>query len=203
MIYQGAEAKIIRSTYLDIDVICKKRVQKRYRIQQLNNQLISSRTKEEAKLIGLARSQGVSVPIIYDIDIIEGILTMSYIDGIRIKDMYDMLSKKERKHLCIIIGETIAKLHNNDIIHGDITTSNLIYMDGKVYLIDFGLGEINPEVETKGVDLHVMMEAMESTHSQHASDFSFVLEGYKNIYKKNADEVIKKIDEIVRRGRYR
>ncbi len=203
MIYQGAEAKIIRSTYLDIDVICKKRVQKRYRIQQINDQLINSRTKEEAKLMGLARSQGVPVPIIYDIDIIKGILTMSYIDGLRIKDMYDGLSKQERKQLCIIIGETIAQLHNKDIIHGDITTSNMIHLDGKVYLIDFGLGEINPEVETKGVDLHVLMEAMESTHSQHASDFSFVLDGYKNIYTKNADEVIKKIDEIVRRGRYR
>jgi Kae1-associated kinase Bud32 len=203
MIYQGAEAKIIRSTYHDLPVICKKRIQKRYRLSEIDDQLIGARTKEEAKLMGFARTQGVPVPIIFDIDVMNGIIIMQFLDGARIKDIFDDISKKERKELCLIIGETIAKLHNKDIIHGDITTSNMIYQDGKVYLIDFGLGEINPEVETKGVDLHVLMEAIESTHSQHASDFSWVLEGYRNIYMKNADEVLKKIDEIVQRGRYR
>ena len=203
IIYQGAEAKIIRSTFFNIPVVRKHRMVKRYRIQQLNDQLISTRTKEEAKLMGLSRQQGVSVPLIYDIDIINGIITMGYLDGPRVKDIFDSLSKKKRKQLCFIIGDTIARLHSNDIIHGDLTTSNMIFAYDNVYMIDFGLGEISPEIETKGVDLHVLMEAMESTHAQHAKDFQFVLEGYKKTYLHNADEVIKKIDDIVKRGRYR
>jgi Kae1-associated kinase Bud32 len=72
-----------------------------------------------------------------------------------------------------------------------------------MYFIDFGLGEINPDVEAKGVDLHVLMEAMESTHSAFASDFSFVFDGYKQNYHDDAAMVEKKIKEIIKRGRYR
>jgi Kae1-associated kinase Bud32 len=203
MIYQGAEAKIIRSTYHNIPVVRKERLVKRYRIKQLNDQLISARTKEEAKLMGLARRNGVPVPVIYDIDIVNGILTMAYLDGPRVKDIFDLVSEQERKHVCFLIGETIARLHSNNIIHGDLTTSNMIVLYEKIYLIDFGLGEINPEIESKGVDLHVLMEAMESTHAQHATNFQYVLEGYKKTYPLHADEVIQKIDDIVMRGRYR
>ena len=47
------------------------------------------------------------------------------------------------------------------------------------------------------------MEAIESTHSKYANCFDYVLEGYKKELKDNAELVIKKIEEIVRRGRYR
>ena len=105
--------------------------------------------------------------------------------------------------LCEKIGTSIACLHNNDIIHGDITTSNILIDSEKITFIDFGLGEKNSEVESKGVDLHVLMEAIESTHSQYSQCFKYVLDGYKKEYKKNAKTVISKIDEIVKRGRYR
>jgi Kae1-associated kinase Bud32 len=79
----------------------------------------------------------------------------------------------------------------------------MILMDDKIHFIDFGLGEKNSEIEAKGVDLHVLMEAIESTHSQYSNCFDYVLEGYKNELKDNANLVIKKIEEIVKRGRYR
>ena len=72
-----------------------------------------------------------------------------------------------------------------------------------IYFIDFGLGEISNEIEAKGVDLHVLMEAIESTHSKYSNYFKYVLEGYKKELKDDADLIIKKIDEIVKRGRYR
>jgi len=165
--------------------------------------LISMRTKEESKLITEARLYGVSVPIIYDVDLDDAVITMEYLKGKRVKDILNDLSEKERQDLCRKIGESIAKFHNNDIIHGDITTSNMILLDDRVHFIDFGLGEKNGEIEAKGVDLHVLMEAIESTHSKYSNCFEYVLEGYKNALKDDANLVIKKIQDIVKRGRYR
>jgi N6-L-threonylcarbamoyladenine synthase/protein kinase Bud32 len=203
ILYQGAEAKIIQSTFFDKKVVKKHRIKKTYRIKEIDEVLIANRTKEEAKLIHVARKQGVCVPIIYDVDIKKGIIVMAYIKGKRIKEVFDKLRQEKRRDLCVLIGENIAKLHNKDIIHGDITTSNMILDDHKIFFIDFGLGEINNEVESRGVDLHVLMEAMESTHSQYANDFSYVLKGYENIYHGDIKQVKQKIKDIVKRGRYR
>ena len=76
-------------------------------------------------------------------------------------------------------------------------------MNDRVHFIDFGLGEKNTEIEAKGVDLHVLMEAIEATHSKYSNCFNYVLDGYKKHLKQDANQVIKKIEEIVRRGRYR
>ena len=203
IIYQGAEAKICKSKYMKFEVIKKRRINKSYRIKEIDNRLIFYRTKEESKLMTEARKYGVSVPIIFDIDTVKGIITMEYLKGKRIKDILNDLTEKERVRICRMIGESFAKLHNNDIIHGDITTSNMIYQDDRIHFIDFGLGEKNSEIEAKGVDLHVLMEAIESTHSRYSNCFNYVLEGYKSNLKDDADLVIKKIAEIVKRGRYR
>ena len=203
ILYQGAEAKICRTEYMGFDVVQKRRVSKSYRIKNIDDQLISYRTKEEAKLMTEARIHGVSVPTIYDVDLEEGIITMDYLNGKRIKDILNGLSEEERARICNKIGQNIAKFHNNDIIHGDITTSNMILMDDKIHFIDFGLGEKNSEIEAKGVDLHVLMEAIESTHSRYSNCFDYVLEGYKKELKDDANHIIKKIEEIVKRGRYR
>jgi Kae1-associated kinase Bud32 len=203
IIYQGAEAKICKSRYMDFDVVKKRRLNKSYRINEIDNRLIFYRTKEESKLIAEARKHGVSVPIIFDVDTKKGIITMEYLHGKRIKDILNGLNEKERARICKMIGESIAKLHNNNIIHGDITTSNMIFQDDRIHFIDFGLGEKNSEVEAKGVDLHVLMEAIESTHSRYSDCFNYVLEGYKNKLDNDANLVIRKIEDIVKRGRYR
>jgi len=203
VLYQGAEAKICRSKYMSFETVEKRRISKSYRIKNIDNRLISYRTKEEAKLMIEARNYGVSVPVIYDVDLENGIIKMEYLKGKRIKDILNNLDEDERSRICQMIGESIAKLHNNNIIHGDITTSNMILMNNKIHFIDFGLGEKNSEIEAKGVDLHVLMEAIESTHSRYSNCFDYVLEGYKNELKDDANPVIKKIEEIVRRGRYR
>lgn len=203
ILYRGAEAEIRLSNYMGYKSIQKRRVRKVYRIKNIDNRLISSRTKGETKLIAEARKQGVSVPIIYDADLEYGTITMEYIEGKRVKDILNELSEGERARICEKIGENIAKLHNSDIIHGDLTTSNMILFDDRIYFIDFGLGEKNGEMESKGVDLHVLMEAIESTHSRHANCFDYVLDGYKKELKEDANLVVKKIEEIVKRGRYR
>ena len=203
IIYQGAEAKISISKYMGMKVIKKRRISKKYRIKNIDNKLISYRTKEEAKLIIDSRKSGVCVPIIYDIDLLNGIITMEYLKGKRIKDILNNINEKDRNIICEKIGESVAMLHNKDIIHGDITTSNMIIFNDNIHFIDFGLGEKNSEIEAKGVDLHVLMEAIESTHSKYSNCFEHVLKGYKRKLYSNAELVIKKIEDIVKRGRYR
>lgn len=203
ILYRGAEAEIRLAEYMGFKVVQKKRIPKSYRIKHIDDRLISFRTKEESKLITEARTHGVSVPIIYDVDQKNGTITMEYVKGKRIKDILNDLSEKERARICKKIGVSIARFHNNDIIHGDITTSNMILLDDQVHFIDFGLGEKNSEIEAKGVDLHVLMEALESTHSKYANCFDYVIDGYKKESKGNANAVVKKIEEIVKRGRYR
>lgn len=203
ILYRGAEAKIQLSEYMGFKVVEKRRIRKLYRIKNIDDRLISYRTKEEAKLMTEARNYGISVPIIYDVNLEEGIITMEYLDGERIKDILNDISEKERIQICNKIGESIACFHNNDIIHGDITTSNMILLDDRVHFIDFGLGEKNGEIETKGVDLHVLMEALESTHSKYTNCFKYVLDGYRKEFKGDVNVVVKKIEEIVKRGRYR
>lgn len=217
LIKRGAEAEIYLSKWLDRDVIVKKRIAKRYRNKELDRALRAKRIKTEAKLISDVRALGISTPIIYDIDTVECKLTMEHVDGIRVKEILPKLSEKERKKLCNRIGRDIGILHNNDIIHGDLTTSNMIVTgdtensrnlpkacklpkDYKVYFIDLSMGEKNNEIEAKGTDLHVLKEAFESTHSE-LNCFGYVLDGYRKGYDK-ADDVIMKIDEITKRGRY-
>jgi Kae1-associated kinase Bud32 len=203
ILYRGAEAVICLTRYRGRQIVQKRRVKKSYRIKEIDGHLISSRTREEAKLITLARRCGVSVPLISDVDLAAGVITMEYLRGKRIKDILNSLGALERARICRMIGESIARLHNHDIIHGDITTSNMILLDDRIHFIDFGLGSINGEVEAKGVDLHVLMEAFDSTHSQFPDCFSQVFEGYAQHFQGDASAIKKKIDDIVRRGRYR
>jgi len=203
ILYRGAEAEIQLSTHMGFKVVKKQRVKKSYRIKNIDDRLISFRTKEEAKLMTEARQHGVPIPIIYDVDLKNGAITMEYLEGNRVKDILNDLSQEERTKLCNKIGQNIARLHNNDIIHGDITTSNMILFNDRVHFIDFGLGEKSCEIETKGVDLHVLMEAIESTHSKYSDCFKSVLDGYKKELTDDAKPVINKIEEIVKRGRYR
>ena len=91
IIYRGAEAEIHLGKYMGFNVVQKRRIHKTYRIKNIDDRLISQRTKEEAKLMTEARTHGVSIPIIYDVDTENGIITMEYLKGKRIKDILELL----------------------------------------------------------------------------------------------------------------
>jgi Kae1-associated kinase Bud32 len=201
LIKRGAEAEIHLSEWRGRKVAIKKRIPKSYRNEKIDKRLREARTKLEAKMISEARSFGVPTPIIYDVDTKESKIVMQYVDGERIKEALHNSNQEEQKRLCRGIGECVGKLHANDLIHGDLTTSNMILMDDRIYFIDFSLGGKNKEIEAKGVDLHLLMEAFESTHSSILDKFDFVIKGYKSEYN-DADKVIKKVKEIEKRGRY-
>lgn len=201
IIRRGAEAEIHLTEWMGRKVVSKHRVPKNYRLPALDRSLRISRTKKEAKLISDVRQLGICTPIIFDIDLEEHKIIMEYIDGPRFKDIIPELDDKTRNKLFHKLGCDIGSLHKNDIVHGDLTTSNIIKRGDKLYFIDFSLGDKAEDIESKGVDLHLLMEAFESTHPEYMEEFKYILQGYSEEYPA-ASEVINKINEIVKRGRY-
>lgn len=104
-------------------------------------------------------------------------------------------------------GKIIGKLHFASIIHGDLTTSNMLLKggdDGSIYFIDFGLSSISAQLEDKAVDLYVLERAILSTHSQHAAFiFDEILKGYQLEYKAGFDQVLDRLNQVRLRGRKR
>lgn len=188
LIASGAEAVITREG----DTIIKTRIEKRYRLPEIDRILRRERTKAEAKLISEARRCGVPTPIIRDVTDFE--IKMEYIDGIALKHVIT-------PELCEKTGELIGRLHTCGIMHGDLTTSNILVKEGKLYLIDFGLAYLDKTLEARGVDVHVLFQTFESTHEGH----EVLIEAFKKGYKKKAafaNEVFERVKEIESRGRY-
>jgi Kae1-associated kinase Bud32 len=178
----------------------KVRLSKGYRHPHLDEDLRSSRVRVEARLFREARRLGVSVPILYDVDLVENRIIMEFIDGPTAKDALAS-DARDAEELCYRIGFAVGRLHSGDVIHGDLTTSNMIVRDRRLYLVDFGMGEKRGDVEAKGVDLHLLREAFFSAHSERAELFGEVLRGYREAYG-DAEAVIAKAKEIEKRGRY-
>lgn len=211
LIKKGAEANLLLEDFSKVlhpagegRVVVKHRISKAYRVPELDLSLRDSRTALEAKLLADAKRAGVPTPVIYEIDRVGTRLVMEYVRGRQVKLILEKLEPSERRAICKLIGKQIARLHLAGIIHGDLTTSNMIRTrGGKVYFIDFGLGEYNPSVEARGVDLHLLKRTLQSTHFRVADEaFEAVIDGYKCELGKKADEVLARVVEIERRGRY-
>lgn len=90
---------------------------------------------------------------------------MEYIVGIKLKDHINKSNKEEAENIIKLLALIIKKLHSFNIIHGDLTTSNMIYQeDGSIVLLDFGLSTMNGSVEDKAVDLYLFERAFVATH---------------------------------------
>jgi TP53 regulating kinase-like protein len=205
LLTKGAEASLYVSDWHGRKVVTKVRIPKRYRPEALDKQIRSYRTVHEPQLMHEAKAAGVPTPLIYLVNVREASITMEYIEGKQVKQLLNKASKAERKELCVRIGELVGKLHKEGLIHGDLTTSNMILnLEGKIFFVDFGLGEKNIEIEAKGVDLHLLKRALQSTHYMFWEEFfENVLYGYRLVLGEDlAEKVYEKISEIERRGRY-
>ncbi len=197
----GAEAKLDSSTWLGRSVVLKQRVVKGYRHPVLDKTLQTTRIKNEARLMSEARRAGIAVPVIYSVDLPETRMVMEEIRGARVKDALDELPMDEAKRVCEKIGEIAAKLHMNDIVHGDLTTSNMLLDGDRIVLIDFSLGSKSSETEDKGVDMHLLEEAFHSAHYKRSELYDTVKDSYVRAYP-GGQEVLRKVKEIEKRGRY-
>jgi len=202
---KGAEASLFLENWHSRKVIMKKRLLKNYRLPNLDEQIRTYRTIHEPQLIHRAKKAGVPTPLLFMIDVKNSTIIMEFVEGKQVKQVLNHFEKEERLRLCRYIGELIGRLHNHGIIHGDLTTSNMILTPyDKVVFVDFGLGEYSTELEIRGVDLHLMKRAFQSTHFRYAKEcFYAVMEGYEKVMgKETTKNVLEKIKEIEKRGRY-
>ncbi|KAK5063097.1 hypothetical protein LTR84_005173 [Exophiala bonariae] len=128
------------------------------------------------------------------------------------------------------IGRAVGALHSQGgVIHGDLTTSNIMIrplsssspsssppstsssslppdLTGAIYLIDFGLATQSMQDEDRAVDLYVLERAFGSTHPRQEDWFDAEVlqstDGYRGSFK-GAGVVLKRLEEVRLRGRKR
>lgn len=201
LIAQGAESKL----FLDSHKIIKQRFKKTYRINEIDDKLRKFRAKREAKILEKLKAINFSSPILVKSDEKQN-LEIEFIDG---KILRDVLEKSSHVNLGKEIGEKVAVLHNNGIIHGDLTTSNMIFgknlisKKDEIFFIDFGLSFFSEKIEDKAVDLHLLKEALESKHSEIWEEcYNAALESYGRLAF-NSKEILKRLKTVESRGRYK
>lgn len=174
-------------------VVVKHRVKKSYRHPQLDTHLRLARTKREAKVLGkLQKYSFVPRLKVHNEKNEKDTLSMSFISG---KQVRDVLNKKNCRMLGEEIGRKIKQLHDEGIIHGDLTTSNMIFSD-EVYFIDFGLSFFSTKIEDKAVDLHLLKETLHGRHYAVADAcFAAITEGYGD------KAVLARLAAVEQRGR--
>jgi TP53 regulating kinase-like protein len=238
LITQGAEGRLYKTTYLFPSIPCalKYRPPKPYRHPTLDARLTRARILAEARVLVKCRRDGVPVPAIYCVDEAAGWLMMEWVEGVpvrmginewlgeRVKDGEEEEEKvKEQKGALVDImrriGDAVGRLHKTGVVHGDLTTSNMMLrptsggseeveggrdrvLEGDIVLIDFGLATQSTSEEDRAVDLYVLERAFGSTHPRAESLFDEVLNGYRATFKQ-AGQVLKKLEDVRMRGRKR
>lgn len=186
---RGAEAVV----EIYPDRVVKTRVPKSYRIRELDERLRTERTRAEAKIISEARRLGIPTPVVYDVGRFS--LSMELIDGAPLKAVIN-------PDLSHAAGVLVGRLHNGGLIHGDLTTSNMIVRAGRIYLIDFGLSFWDATLESRGVDVHVYYQTLISSHENHEELMEAFAAGYRSSFA-GGDDVMRRVKEIEYRGRYK
>jgi len=200
---KGAEAELLELTVDGEDALSKKRIPKGYRSAALDESIRKKRTRGEVKLLAAAAS-AVNAPRIISVDEKKSEIVMEFISG---KVLKEAISK--RPMLCAEAGKKIKALHDIGIIHGDLTTSNILAAEenaatkeriakkGELFFIDFGLGYFSRKLEDKATDLVVFKKTFNATHSSLKNGWGLVMKGY------NADkEMLARMEAIEKRARY-
>ncbi len=192
VINEGAEAQIIQ---IDNNTLKKVRLSKPYRISLIDDKLRKSRNKREFKVLKKLFDNNINVPEPYELnDSNEDThFTFEFINGENLKYVLD-------KKLLFKAFDEIIKVHNLDIVHGDLTTLNMLVKDEKVYLIDFGLSEFSIKIEDKAVDLNLFFNCIKNEHQQFQIAKASLIERYCDKVSKGK-EIVKRLENIEGRGR--
>ncbi len=204
LIYKGAEAELYLESWCGSTAVRKTRLPKPYRVAQLDVAIRRARTVHETNLMHEARKLGVPVPAIQHIDPETSSFIMDYVNGPTLKEQLYTVSSVTRRKQCNLMGRMVALIHKGGIVHGDLTISNVLCADDRLFLIDFGLGDFSTQLEDRGVDLLLLNRAMKSTHIRfHEEIFTAFLNGYcRTVGKRSGTEAVSKMREVERRGRY-
>lgn len=193
-IAQGAEAIL----YKDNNKVIKERFSKKYRLAHLDESLRKFRTRREAKILGKLEEMKFPSPHLIDFSDKRMSITMDFVAGERLRDV---LATDNFQQFAKEMGKKIGKLHIENIVHGDLTTSNMMVKEGKINFIDFGLSSFSDKIEDKAVDLFLLDRALESKHYLFYPEiFDRVVEGYKE-GNPEATAVLERFVAVKGRGR--
>ncbi|KAL8730939.1 MAG: hypothetical protein Q9166_003729 [cf. Caloplaca sp. 2 TL-2023] len=244
----GAEAHLYTTIFLTPSRKCilKYRPPKPYRHPILDTRLTRHRILSEARTLVKCRREGVPVPGVLSLDADNGWMMMEFVEGGTVKERLQKLRERwkgrekegevwearerEVQGLMRRIGEAVGSMHDVGVVHGDLTTSNLmlrssheatestttigevhpegdryleegeVSLEGEIILIDFGLAGQNIQDEDRAVDLYVLERAFGSTHPEIEEVFQKALGAYGESYK-GAKVVLKRLEEVRMRGR--
>ncbi|RYP53746.1 hypothetical protein DL768_001346 [Monosporascus sp. mg162] len=257
LIAQGAEGRLYKTTYLDPSRPCalKYRPPKSWRHPALDARLTRHRILAEARLLARCRRDGVRVPAVYALDEAAGWLALEWVAGAPVRaalnawlarrrardagagrDVEEPLDGKGESDAPLLaimrrVGEAVGALHRVGVVHGDLTTSNMMLrpfgggetaavngldgtaadrdddddarlLDGEIVIIDFGLASQGSADEDRAVDLYVLERAFASTHPRAEGLFPVLLDGYRGSFKQ-APVVLRKLEDVRMRGRKR
>lgn len=197
LLRQGAEAKLFKTEFEGKKALLKARIPKEYRNKALDDMLRGTRTTREANMLRKARSLGINTPFVYSIDREKKEIVMELVEGPRLKDVLDL----KNVGLCKEVGKAVALMHENKVIHGDLTTSNILVKGKELFFIDFGLGKTSEKAEDKAVDLLVFKKTFEATHVElMPKGWKLILEGY--LEAGGRKEVLTQMKKVEARVRY-
>ncbi|XP_067164066.1 EKC/KEOPS complex subunit TP53RK [Apteryx mantelli] len=212
LVQQGAEACVYRGRFLGRDAVAKLRLPKRYRHPALEERLSRRRTAQEARSLLRCRRAGISAPVVYFVDYVTNCIYLEdIVDSVTVRDHIASVQQCGNDASSLLplaekLGELLARMHDEDLIHGDLTTCNILLRPPMekldLVLIDFGLSFVSGLPEDKGVDLYVLEKAFLSTHPDTETVFETLLKTYAATSKKSGP-VVKKLDEVRLRGRKR
>lgn len=205
----GAEARLYECLFMERRCVVKERFVKAYRHPSLDAQISTQRTLAEARLLSKLRRARVRTPTVYHVDVPRRRIYMELVAGISLKQ-FIVAHDAEPAALVDVAQQfaaLVARVHNSDAVHGDLTTSNVLVQHDAaggaptLVLIDLGLGYSTTLTEDKAVDLYVLSRALESTHSTHEQLlFPTLLRHYVTLAT-NGAEIASKYDAVQQRGR--
>ena len=197
---KGAEADIYQMMWQNSKAILKIRKPKNYRNSTLDSKICKQRTIKESQMLSQVKSFGIPTPLVYFVNLKNNSIIMQEIHG---KPVHD-LSESKIIELSKQIGKLVGMLHQNGVMHGDLTTSNFILFQNTVYVIDFGLSQNTIKSEDHAVDLRLIKEILNSAHAKiMESAWKNFLLGYKSIVGSTSfTKITKLVLDIESRGRY-
>lgn len=196
LIGEGAEARLYLIDFLGKRAVLKVRPRKRYRNPKLDERLRTERTRNEALNMIRAYNNGIRVPLVYDVNLIEKKIVMEYVEGKLLRDAINEGEAGERE--IVKAGEMLALLHKINVAHGDYTTSNIIFNDGNLTIIDFGLSKFTKDPLEKAIDIVLMIRSLKSAHYGKDLEGAF-WEGYLKVGDEEMKRYVKRIEVM---GRY-
>ena len=239
LIYQGAEALVYKTSFplspiaytagesiqaelnsnasqdlTTYSAFLKHRPRKSYRHPALDVKLTKHRILSEARVLLKLRRDGLRcVPAVFSVDWDEGWMLGEWIEGGTVRSLLERGGTEETPLMALMkcIGQAVGHMHKFGVVHGDLTTSNLMLRHipqqgrtdnfvNEIVLIDFGLSLQTQADEDRAVDLYVLERAFGSTHPQTERLWEEVLKVYESSYK-SAKAAVKRLDEVRARGR--